>query len=85
MSVKMDENGETGSFCRQKFEFDLENFHILLIYRSTYFESQSGVAELTYDEAVRWKERLEASGAERVYIVDERSSLSINKVLRNLF
>jgi len=25
MSVKMDENGETGSFCRQKFEFDLEN------------------------------------------------------------
>ena len=68
-----------------EFEFDLEDFHILLIYRSMYFENQSGVAELTYNEAVRWKERFENSGAARVYIVDERSNLSINKVLRNLF
>jgi len=68
-----------------EFEFDLEDFHILLIYRSMYFENESGGAELTYDEAVRWQARLEASGAERVYIVDERSNLSINKVLRKLF
>ena len=68
-----------------EFEFNLEDFHVLLVYRSTYSENQSGGADLTYDEAVRWKGRLESSGAERVHIVDERSTLSITKVLRNLF
>ena len=67
-----------------KFKFNLKGIKFVLIYRNI-LDTKNTQWKLTQEEAKKWKTILEDAGAEKVVIVDERSSQYTDKVMRDLF
>ncbi len=66
------------------FKFDLNDYRILMIYRTEYDVDANNQAKLTRNKAEEWKRRFESAGAEAVFLMDERSSRAIDKAVRKL-
>lgn len=66
------------------FKFDLSGFRILMVYRTAYDVDANNQAKLTREKALEWKRRFESSGADAVFLMDERSSKAVGQAIRKL-
>ena len=66
------------------FTIDLDNYRILMVYRTVYDFDENSQAKLTRKKAEEWKKNFEDAGAESVFLMDERATKAIDNAVRAL-
>ena len=68
-----------------KFEFDLDGFRVLLLYRTKAFSMDGNVVQLTDGEVKKWKQKFLDSGAKKACMTPENASEFKGQALRCLY